>query len=273
MPDLCTLDDVKDWLSIKNSTACDSILARGISATSADFLRECKRLDLTPARDYTERYVGDGTDRLVLRHWPINDITTLTVDGSAVTESADLIADGYYFDADADPETRSSLILIGSVFTQDRPVIITYNAGYGLAAVTDELATVPAAPGPYAFKVADSVNFAYTTKVKYHGGADLVKVVGAPAAGQYAVATDGTITVHSSDAEASLDVSYARLGAPADVRQAVIEWVAYKYRGREFIGQTSKNLNQGETVSFQQVDAPDSVKAVIERYKRHVPSI
>jgi hypothetical protein len=55
---------------------------------------------------------------------------------------------------------------------------------------------------------------------------------------------------------------------PADIEQAVIEWVGYRYTSRNFIGQSAHHTAQGESVTYQNVDAPETTKAVIERYKR-----
>jgi hypothetical protein len=53
---------------------------------------------------------------------------------------------------------------------------------------------------------------------------------------------------------------------PGDIAQAVIDWVAYRYKGRQWIGQSSKHMNAGENVSFQNVLMPESTKAVAEKY-------
>lgn len=128
--DLTTLDAVKAWLPIKAEiTTGDDVITSLIKACSADFLRATKRPDLL-ADDYTEVRQGDGAARLILYHWPINSIETLTVGGVSVPSSADKIAPGYYVDEDIDPERAFNLYLIGQVFTDGAPVKIAYNAGY-----------------------------------------------------------------------------------------------------------------------------------------------
>jgi hypothetical protein len=54
---------------------------------------------------------------------------------------------------------------------------------------------------------------------------------------------------------------------PSDIAQAVIDWVAYRYKGRQWIGQSSKHMNAGENVSFQNALMPETTKAVIEKYE------
>jgi len=58
---------------------------------------------------------------------------------------------------------------------------------------------------------------------------------------------------------------------PSEVNQAVIDWVAYRYRQRQWIGQVSKHMNTGETVTFQNVVMPATTKAVILQYRRKFP--
>jgi hypothetical protein len=58
--------------------------------------------------------------------------------------------------------------------------------------------------------------------------------------------------------------------APADVEQACIELVAFKYRGRNWIGQSSKIL-QGENVTFRTEDVPREVMATLKGYQRVIP--
>jgi hypothetical protein len=113
---------------------------------------------------------------IMLRHWPITEVTKVTVDGVEVDASPDGTAAGWYVDVPPDPERNQAVLLIGSVFTDGKACSIEYSAGY---------ATVP-----------------------------------------------------------------------ADVAQAVIEWVAYRYRSRQFIGQSSKHMQTGETVSFEGMVMP-----------------
>jgi uncharacterized phiE125 gp8 family phage protein len=58
---------------------------------------------------------------------------------------------------------------------------------------------------------------------------------------------------------------------PADLAQAAIDLVAYRYTGKSRIGQRSKTL-AGETVSFITDHYPDSVQRVIQRYRRVIPA-
>lgn len=210
--DLCQLDDVKDWLNIpRTQTSEDDQLSRLITAISAEILNEIDRTDLTPVADYVNEvhrigphhfhsshsvYGGTRDSRprevtVALRHWPINSIASVTVDGVTVVLSTDGVLDGYYYDATEDPEYRNTLKLLNVTVVLGRSVVsVNYNAGY---------ATVP-----------------------------------------------------------------------KDLEQAVIEWVGFKYRSKQWIGQTSKHLSTGENVQVMTGRMPDSVAGVIKRYSRPV---
>jgi hypothetical protein len=58
---------------------------------------------------------------------------------------------------------------------------------------------------------------------------------------------------------------------PADLAQACIELVALRYRERARTGEVAKAIGNGQTVSYSQKDMSDSIKTVIEQYRRVVP--
>ena len=197
--DLCQLTDVKSWLAVSPAqSGDDGLLSRLISAVSYDFLREIRRLDFTPAEDYTEVREGDGGTSMVLRHWPLNSVSsvTITVPGASpatqsIQESIDDVTPGYWIDMDLDPERRYMLFLDGFAFIDLATITVAYNAGYETV--------------------------------------------------------------------------------PGDVAQAVIDWVCARYKGRQWIGQTSKHMAQGESVQTPETEIPPAVKRVIERYRRYDP--
>jgi hypothetical protein len=77
----------------------------------------------------------------------------------------------------------------------------------------------------------------------------------------FSVGTGNIIVVYTA--------GYASI--PPDVSEACKEWCAYRYRQRAWIGQTSKHLGTGETVSFSQNALPDEVATVIQQYSRRIP--
>ena len=54
---------------------------------------------------------------------------------------------------------------------------------------------------------------------------------------------------------------------PADIAQACIELVCQRYRERTRIGEVSKSLMSGETVTFSQKDMSDDIKSLLSQYR------
>jgi len=54
---------------------------------------------------------------------------------------------------------------------------------------------------------------------------------------------------------------------PPDIAQACIELVCQRYRERTRIGEVSKSLMSGETVTFSQKDMSDDVKTLLSQYR------
>ncbi|HZK91166.1 MAG TPA: hypothetical protein VFC56_13555 [Stellaceae bacterium] len=59
---------------------------------------------------------------------------------------------------------------------------------------------------------------------------------------------------------------------PADLAQACIELVCQRYRERARIGEVSKALMSGETVTFSQKDMSDDVKTLLSQYRAVAPA-
>lgn len=130
MADLTNLQNLKLWLPIPaTQTAEDALLSRLITATSNDFMRATKRPDLLTA-NYTEVRNGDGAARMTMYHWPITAIASVTVNSVSIPASPDKVQNGFYYDQDIDPERAWELYLVGSVFTDNKPAVIVYKAGY-----------------------------------------------------------------------------------------------------------------------------------------------
>lgn len=58
---------------------------------------------------------------------------------------------------------------------------------------------------------------------------------------------------------------------PADLAQACIELVALRYRERSHIGEVTKAIGGGQTVSYSQKDMSDWIKTSIQQYRRIAP--
>jgi hypothetical protein len=128
--DLTTLATLKLWLPIASANTNDDVtIERLITAVSLDFMRATKRPDLLKAT-YAEARQGDGGRRMITYHWPIVAVTTLTVAGATIAASSDKVENGYYFDADIDPERIWNIYLNGYTFRDAAAVKIAYTAGY-----------------------------------------------------------------------------------------------------------------------------------------------
>ena len=60
---------------------------------------------------------------------------------------------------------------------------------------------------------------------------------------------------------------------PADLTQACIELVALRYRERSHIGEVTKAIGGGQTVSYSQKDMSDWIKTSIQQYRRIAPIV
>jgi hypothetical protein len=59
---------------------------------------------------------------------------------------------------------------------------------------------------------------------------------------------------------------------PPDIAQAAIELVCQRYRERSRIGEVSKALGGGETVTFSQKDMGEDVKTALLQYRVAAPA-
>ena len=58
---------------------------------------------------------------------------------------------------------------------------------------------------------------------------------------------------------------------PPDLAQACIELVALRYRERSRIGEVARAIGGGQTVSYSQKDMSDSIKTLLQQYRRVAP--
>jgi hypothetical protein len=58
---------------------------------------------------------------------------------------------------------------------------------------------------------------------------------------------------------------------PPDLAQACIDLVALRYRERSRIGEVARAIGGGQTVSYTQKDMSDSIKTLIQQYRRVAP--
>src|SRR5215813_2241352 len=226
MPDLVALSDVKDWLSLTD-TSEDTKLARLITALSAEFLSRIRRPSFTPAASFTDKLEvmswqneSRMTDVFV-RNYPVNSVASVTINEQTLSQYDPLQPDllGWVFDASLDPENRQKITLRGLYWPMFETWVSPRRAIYR--------------PSPM------------RVVVTYNAG-------------------------------------YAANAIPADVQQAIIEWIGWK-RGVSQLNagnQTAQSLYIGAyrqdtmvanaTFKTASVDMPESVSRVVEVYKRAI---
>ena len=263
--DLTTLAALKAWLGLPSSpTPNDAALAALISAASRAIYSWLGRPGLLP-QTYNETIDGQSA-RLWLRHWPVLNIASLTIDGLTVPPVVPGVRHGFLLQgADSAPPGRQQAVdIFGCWPLRGRQnVAISYSAGYG---VTSEAAQVPATSpwqaaalqpyGPWACDL--GVGYAAT-------GVKLTPVASAPALGQYAVSA-GLYSFSPADAGAALSLSYGYI--PQDVAQAALELAAERFRAAERIGLKSKSVGGQETIAYDTSAISAAVLALLRPYRR-----
>ena len=119
--DLTTIADVSAYLGQDPAQDAD-LLQNLVSAVSA-FIQSWTGCVFASAA-YTEIRDGNGRNVLIFANGPVSALSSVTVDGRAITASAGWPQSGYSFD-------RAALYLCGSCFTRGwRNIELAYTAGY-----------------------------------------------------------------------------------------------------------------------------------------------
>lgn len=155
MPDLATLAEIKVLMGITGNTE-DAYLQAMLSSESQNFMNEIHRQDFSPVATFTDYLMGNGKPFLFLNHYPIQSITSLTINGVIIPQYNPLFPDtlGYVFDTTAPVENRVKLWLRGpgAIFPDnlayygwtpppswlwlvDYGIVVVYTAGYAIADV------------------------------------------------------------------------------------------------------------------------------------------
>ncbi|MGB8366348.1 MAG: hypothetical protein ACLQUZ_05480 [Rhizomicrobium sp.] len=276
-PDLVTLADVKAWIyktpSDAATTTNDGLLANLITRASRLVYAWLQR----PAfalHTVDEVRSGTGGQSLLLGEWPVVSVEDVAIDDYAVPQLAwpRGMMPGWSLQPwnGMPPGCLQELALQGYAFTRGRQNIeIAYRAGY---AVQSEPQTIAPSGTQYAVSVAQSFGpWIQDDGVAYANGAVLSRVTGTVNAGQYALdpQNPGRYLFAAADNGANLLLSYSY--TPADVAQAVIEWIAerYAYMGR--VGEQTKSAGGQVSVSYVVKSLPDFVAAALAPYRRVVP--
>lgn len=152
---LTTLAKLKTFLGIPGTTN-DTLLEDCVDRTTALFEHETRRNLM--ARDYSydsdsEDYDpdnanldGSGVDHLVLPQYPVNSVTTIRINETAIDERSTVLATGWVLNKKA-----GVLWMIGYIYTRGiKNIEIAYNAGFATAPEDLESACIEQAA--WAFK-------------------------------------------------------------------------------------------------------------------------
>lgn len=266
--DLTTLSALKSWLGLPSTvTANDATLTATITATSRAIYALLSRPSLLP-RSYVEVLDGER-DRVFLRHWPVQTVSSVTLDGMAVPQAAPAgvgLPFGYLLQPwdGAPPGAPQALDLFGWTVRRDRQnLVVAYQAGYAVqneaqivSVSSPFLLTATAAYGAWANDL--GVNYTAT-------GLSLTPVASAPTLGQYTVSA-GAYGFSAADAGAAVSLTYGYI--PQDITQAALELAAARFRAADRIGLQSKSVGGQETISFDNSAVPSAVLALLQPYRR-----
>jgi hypothetical protein len=109
--DLCVVADVNAWLGNPDPTTDSALLQQLITAFSQDVINETGRgTDLYSNVSAAERYNGNGSERLMLRRYPVTEVSLLTINNQVVSLSPDGVQQGFVIDTSGN---CNSLVLVG----------------------------------------------------------------------------------------------------------------------------------------------------------------
>lgn len=303
MANLCQLSDIHGWLAIPaTESSDDTLISNLIASVSTDFLNEIKRPDFYPAQDYNEVREGDGGDLMVLRHWPLNSITNVSLisgggspplTGSSIDQAIET------YTLASSPPVALVTVVHAADFMHDGPPGAGNSAGAVVNAVTgNPLAYVSQGPlqagqysvnpstGTYSFSLADAeAGIQVTITYTWFNIGSLVAIPESTNDVQpgwwidsdidperrYELYLDGKVYTFVDEQEYSITYNAGYQTVPTDAAQAVIEWTSQRYKSRQSIGQTQIHQFTGETITTPESEIPASVRRVIERYRRYDP--
>lgn len=123
---LSTLENVKSYLGRTGMVGDDPLLSRLLNVASKWFEIQVERTILSAT--YTDTTLGSGARSMVTKHYPVQTVTSVLVNGDVIPQAILATDTGWR-------QLGSVIALKGSRFTEDALVEITYTAGF---------ATVPA---------------------------------------------------------------------------------------------------------------------------------
>jgi len=269
--DLTTIASVKAWLGIpapgsEDSGHADGLLARLISAASEIVLQHLNRPSLN-LRTVTETYDAWGGTQLVLKQFPVTQVLSVGFNGRDQGPSTGLGVNGWRLqDAENANGAQQLLSFHGVRLPNERQSVeVVYEAGYQRA----ETRELPEAVGDAATVQVVPYNQLLEDLGVTHDGDALERIrTGAPASGEYKVSETGTYTFASDIGGDEVVIRYSFV--PSAIEDAVIQIIGQKFKARDSIGVSSKNLGGQESVVFDKADLTKSAREALIPYKRLV---
>lgn len=277
LPGLVSLSAVKRWLNISlTDTNADDVLTSLISVASRQMLQSLDRGPILGFRTVTETRNGTGTNALMLRYWPVLNVSSLYINGTQQlprpSQPVDPWAAGFYWDqwTGSDIQGRQRIYNNGIWFDDylRQGVSITYTAGYYTVdsytiqqtndSVIGVQTYVPNRPFMNDQGVYDVETQAYMTQVK-----------GIPQnALEYSV-NSGVYSFNSNAIGRQVLVAYSYL--PEELAQVVTNFVALQFKYRDHIGVNSKSMLGKETISYDRGRWDALTEAIIQPYRDVAP--
>lgn len=298
---LCSLAQVKAWITLDNDLS-DAQLTRLIKTASSAVLNYIQRPNLAKTA-YSEVRNGRGTQAITLRNWPVQAVSSLSINGTSVPAAANVNSYGFMLEQfDATPAGKPQQLYVSGgnpAYQSPSPygflgfggmpaafprgaqnIAVAYTAGYCVAneaqtvaahtegtdpVVTTYRVSPNAIPGPWSQD--DGVTLA--------NGTPLTAITsGNPAALQYRVVQDDdTLEVYYlfniAQNNAGVLLSYSYI--PWDLNNAAIELVGEQFSYKDRIGLASKSLGGQETMAYNLKAMPDFVKATLAPYRLRFP--
>ena len=150
MADLTTTLAVKTYLGIDPGYTADDTLLAALVTSASDYISTATGR-LFGATSKVDTFDGDGSATHLCKYWPVASVTTLVVDGSAITARATVTGNGFVLDGDY-------VRLCGYTYTVGvQNCVLTYSAG---VTIPTDIAQAAIELAAYRYKSKDRISIA-----------------------------------------------------------------------------------------------------------------
>ncbi len=273
------------------ATPDDVEISAAITAFSQWLIDRSGLASLNSVVSLNEVYDGNGNNRMMLRMYPIQSLTSVFIGAAQIPVSTGPQQWGVFVDQSKKSIairgglgafsylryggwaswSAGSMFRSGPVFSMGTGNInVVYTAGPLPTVIPNEVTiisanTITLQNGPW---VSDGGVLYYPSLIP------LVLVAVSPSAGQYAVTANGLYVFNSADNGRQVAVTYTANLAPFDLEYAVRCVVAINYKRKGWQDQRSRGVNatgSASTTSYQNWEYPPEYMAVFNHYQRKSP--